>query len=268
MNLKKFHEIYLLFFSVLFFISCSRENIKQKTEEELAIQKSANMYHSPDWIIRLEAITALENPPHQKTWHSSNKKKIITFLEGATEDIHTAVRIEAVKQLAVYTNEAGVVKYLEEISLNEENNNIRWTALNSLLQSPSRETIRVFIINFASSDILIKETSIKGILKLSDDSSKQDVLPYILEALNDKSINVRIAVLENLKFRDEAIYQVLAKYFQKNPLSITMLNLSLKAITGYKLDEDTQEKILPLLTHSNANIRILALRALKSSHKN
>ena len=267
MNFKNFHKIFLLLFLALFFTSCVKENTRQKTEEENMIQKYSEMYHSPDWIIRLEAIAALKNPPYQNAWHPSNKKKIITFLEGATEDIHTAVKIEAIKQLAAYIDDAGVIKCLEEISLNDENNNVRWMTLNSLLQSPSYETIRVFIINFADSDILIKEASIKGILKLSDNSSKQEVLPYILDALNDNAINVKIAALENLTFKDEAIYQILAEHFQKNRLSATMLDLLLKAINGYKLDEETQEKIFPFLTHTDANIRILALRALKNSHK-
>jgi len=140
-------------------------------------------------------------------------------------------------------------------------------ALESLLQSPSQETVRVFIANFASGDILVKEASIKGILKLSGDSSKQEALPYVLAALNDDAINVRIAALDNLTFKDDAIYQILAKYFQKNRLSATMLNFSLKAINGYKLDEETQEKIIPLLTHTDVDIRILALRALKSSRQ-
>jgi len=264
MRLKYFHKIFLLFFLASSFISCARENMRQKTEEA-AIQKSTDMYHSSDWIVRLEGISALKKPPHQKAWHPGNKKKIIIFLEGATEDIHTAVKIEAIKQLAAYIDDAGVIKYLEEISLNDENNNVRWTALDVLLQSPSQETIKIFITNFANSDILIKEVSIKGILKLSDESSRQEILPYVLDALNDEAINVRIAALNNLSFKDEAIYQILAKNFQKNRLSITMLNLSLKAINGYKLDEETQEKMFPLLTHADTDIRILALRALKNS---
>ena len=225
------------------------------------------MYHSPNWLVRLDGITALRKPPHQKVWHPESKKKIIIFLKGATEDAYSSIKIEAIKQLAAYIDDAGVIKCLEEIALNEENNNVRWTALDSLLQSPSRETIGVFMANFASRDILIREVSIKGILKLSDESSKQEALLYVLNALNDDAINVRIAALDNLTFKDEAIYQILAKNFQKSPLSFTMLSLSLKAIDGYKLDAETQEKIFPLLTHSDVNIRILALRALKNSQK-
>ncbi|MCL1911563.1 MAG: HEAT repeat domain-containing protein [Leptospirales bacterium] len=267
MCLKNFHKTFVLLFLALLFTSCARENIKQKTEEENAIQKSTEMYHSPNWIVRLEGITALRKPPYKDAWHPNSKKRIITFLKGATEDIHTAVKIEAIKQLALYIDDAGVIKYLEEISLNDENNNIRWAALESLLQSPSRETIKVFMTNFTSDDIFIKETSIKGILKLNDDSSKQDALPYVLDALNDEAINVRIAALDNLTFRDEAIYRILAESFQKDRLSATMLHFSLKAIDGYKLDQETQEKIVPFLTHTDVEIRILALRALKSSDR-
>ncbi|MCL2026466.1 MAG: hypothetical protein FWG92_06645, partial [Leptospirales bacterium] len=140
-------------------------------------------------------------------------------------------------------------------------------ALYALLQSSSRETFKVFTANFTSHDILIREISIKGILKLSNESSKQEALPYVLDALNDRAINVRIAALDNLTFKDKAIYQILAKNFQESPLSVTMLSLSLKAIDGYKLDTETQEKIFPLLTHTDVNIRLLALRALKNSQK-
>ena len=267
MDLKNSYKTFLLLSLALFFASCATENTRQKAEEETAIQKSTDMYHSPDWIVRLEGITALSKPPHKNAWHPNSKKKIIIFLEGATEDIHTSVKIEAIKQLAMYINDAGVIKCLEEISLNDENNNVRWVALEILSQSPSRETIKVFITNFTSSDILVKEASIKGILKLSDASSKQEALPYVLSALNDEAINVRIVTLDNLTFKDEAIYQILAKYFQKDQLSLTILNSSLKAIDGYKLDMETQEKIFPLLTHADVDIRILALRALKSSSR-
>ena len=39
----------------------------------------------------------------------------------------------------------------------------------------------------------------------------------------------------------------------------------LKALKGYKLDENTRDRIISLLTDPNKKIRLLALRVLKNS---
>ncbi|MDR3237814.1 MAG: HEAT repeat domain-containing protein [Spirochaetia bacterium] len=258
------HKFYIIpLIALVLFVSCGRENLKRQAEEEKAIQKSIEMYHSPDWLIRLNGIEAVKNPPHPKGWSQNAEKSIVTFLIGATEDAHPAIRIEAVKSLAPYNSNKNVIGRLKEICMND-GNNVRWTALDVLSQSSAPETLDVFIANVSSIDILIREASIKGIMRVSNDSLKQDVLPYILAAIQDQAIGVRIAALENLKFKDDAIYQALAKCFQEDGLTVSLLASLLKAINGYKIDSATWEKIVPLLTHADTGIRLLALRALKN----
>ncbi len=116
-----------------------------------------------------------------------------------------------------------------------------------------------------SDDWLIREESIKGLLMIDDILIEKISVPYIIQALNDPRINVRLTTMEYLKVKDERISAVLSGIINddENFHKINLLKAALKAIHGYLLDKETRERLIDFLTHPNVDIRILSLGVLK-----
>ena len=70
-----------------------------------------------------------------------------------------------------------------------------------------------------------------------------------------------------MKIENPKIYAVLKIQIsdEKNRSRFTYLEALLTALVNYKLDEGVRKIVLTLITHSDAEIRILALRCVKSS---
>ena len=94
-------------------------------------------------------------------------------------------------------------------------------------------------------------------------------VPYIIVALNDERINVKLAALENVKIKDKKIYEEICTIIKsdENKDKIILLSAALKAINGYLLDRDMREIIIGFLTHPFPEIRIASLGVLKKDRE-
>ena len=127
----------------------------------------------------------------------------------------------------------------------------------------------IFVKGLTSEDWLLREESIKGLLMIDDILIQQVSIPYILKALRDQRINVRLSALKYVKVRNIKIYEVLQHIVnnKNNYNRIIILISTLNAIKGYLLDDKTRERLIEFLTHPNREIRILSLSVLKKDNE-
>jgi hypothetical protein len=86
-----------------------------------------------------------------------------------------------------------------------------------------------------------------------------------LQALEDPSLNVKIATLKYLRVKDPRIYFKLSKMlFDAKDHQQTLIKETLKALKGYELDDPTKEKVVHYITHQNQDIRLAAYNVLIS----
>jgi len=249
--------------ALLLLISCGRDAlIDQQMMDEKSITSAEIQYDSKNWQIRKRAI---ENLAVSINRESPNPRAVRLILK-ATYDIYPSVKIEALNSLSgIYTEE--VYERVVKIASSENNPNVKWYALNSLAMFKNPMSAPVFIKGFRSSDWLIREASIKGMLMIEDITTKRQLTPYIVMGINDPVMSVQIVTLKNSDIYNKTIYREIKKNFYRKKTGNSLLNASLIAIKGYKLDQATREKIINLLTHHNTRTRILALRVLKEEQK-
>ncbi len=243
----------LLIFILLLFGGCSRELIT--IEERNAVEALCLSYNSKNWETRRETIRHI---------CSYDITPVGEILIAALNDTHPGVRIEALKCIGEMklSKAKRTVRHIAEF---ENDNNIKLYAIQSLAKYRDPFSAPVFAKGLQSDDWLIREESIKGILMINDLLIQQTSVPYVLQALVDERINVRLAALENVKIKHEKIYSELSLIINdpENSKKIILLKAALKAINGYLLDMDTRARIVDLLTHPDKDMRILALGALK-----
>jgi len=99
-------------------------------------------------------------------------------------------------------------------------------------------------------------------------SYKKNYIGHIIKGINDKNIAVKIAILLNIKIKDQLLYDKISEIIQNRKTKTSLLEAALIAIVGYTLDDVTKERIVELLTHRNKKIRILSLRVLKEQNQN
>jgi HEAT repeat protein len=235
-------------------IACMRAgNIK--IQDRAQFNSYVKLYQSDNWETRRKAIAALAELDYSL---------VEDILIQAADDIHPLVRIEALKGLSrsAGSKVLGKIKIIAEY---DKNNNVRWYALKALTVYKDPAAASVFVKGFSSEDWLIREESIKGMLMIDDFAIKYVSVPFVIAALEDQNINVKLTALEYLNFKDERIYSVLVESIDRDITGEnTILKALLRAIKGYKLDPATKKKIASLLTHPNLDIRLLAFRALKA----
>ncbi len=219
------------------------------------MERYGALYRSQDWEARRKTIAELS------AYHSPDAEDLLI---AAADDTHQLVRIEALEGLEKIASAKGKRK-IQYIAEYEHNLNVRWHALRVLSDFRDSSNAPIFAKGLASQDWLVREESIKGLLRIEDFTVRYISVPYILQALNDPSINVRLAALENMKVRDERLYAALSQMLAGDILGqYTMLKGVLKAIEGYRLDDSTRKRITSLLMHPNVDIRVHAFRVLKS----
>lgn len=249
------------------FSSCGgRSAFLNESQADALFGIPENLYASDDWTVRIDGISYVKSLHQMYQGDAVVRRRSKAFLLKAAQDEHSKIAIEAAKALAPYLADEDVSLCLQTLSLPGSDPNVRWAALTVLAARGDPQNADLFVSAFTDKDILIREAAVKGMLAISDEAVLHSLVPNIASALEDKAVGVQTAALDNLRFTDERLYPVLAKFFTRR-ISVSVLGSALGAINGYRLDTATREKIILLLTHSNSNIRLSALRALKSDEK-
>jgi HEAT repeat protein len=264
-----FFSAVFLCFTAAFAASCGKNLIsEQQTRDSESFRKIRMLYESGDWAIRQRGISETGRLIRERGYSALPDNVIRDFLLRATEDAHPMIKIDAIETLKGLSADSSVSGRLMELSLKEADPNVRWTAIRILAESPPDQALPVFVDNFESDDWIIREASITGILRINNESLRDQVTPLVVRALQDRASGVRIAALNNLSFRDESFYRLIRRHFHEKPRpQVRILCAALKAIRGYDIDKDTREKIIALLSHPDKNVRLLALRTLKKQKK-
>jgi HEAT repeat protein len=233
---------------------CSKRYITED-EEHKVIEALSQSFKSESWETRKEVINNL---------CLYNSPQVEDILITALDDNHSIVKIEALKCLGI-KRPAKAKRVIRHIAEFEEDNNIRTYSIQALAKYRDPASAPVFAKGLASDDWLTREESIKGILMIDDILIRRISVSYIMQALKDSRINVRLAALENIKIRNEIIYNELSLIINndENYNKINLLNAAIKAINGYLLDKTTRERIISFLTHPDTEIRISSLAVLK-----
>ncbi len=232
---------------------CSK-NVRISTENRVLFRELRAGYKSSNWEVRLASVKKMASVEHPD--------KDDFFLE-TLNDSHSLVRIEAIKGLSK-SESSKVRRRIRSLAEYEENVSIRWYALKTLSTFQDATSAPVFVKGLNSEDWIIREECIKGLLAIEDFAVKYVSIPYIIQALEDKNLNVRITTMNSLKIKDRRIYAVLIEMINgRIDRQYGLLIALLKAIHGYRLDPEVKERISDLLTHSNPEVRINALRVLK-----
>jgi len=258
-------------------VSCGKD-ISRGTPEyrNEIVKKIYVMYENTDWTLRARAVRDVKGYIVQadskrnllSTENEISDRKIIEdLLVAASSDRHPAVRIEAVSGLEKLKTKASIAR-IREMALHDRNSNVRWAAYKSLAQSGDSGSLDIFIRGCQSGDWLIREASITGVLKSCGSKAREKALPSVLKSLQDNNVSVRLAALKNLSFRDSAILTVLKEGINDKKTTLSMRIEILRALVGYDLDDETRNTVINFLTHTNRDIRVLALRVLKSEKRN
>ena len=232
---------------------------KKEHAETTIVRRAATKYQSPNWQVRRQAIedvnSAMIRTPAAET-----------FLLRATYDPHILIRVDAVKALSGYkTNRT--FERIKDVAASDEFQ-VRWSALVVLSSFEKPAAAPVFVMGLDSSEWMIREASITGLLKIPDQAVQYISVPYILDCLDDPNVEVRIATLNNVQVQNNALYKKISSMLDDDTYGKpTILKAVIKALKGYPLDPDTRKYLVSCLTHSNADVRIQALRTLKADKK-
>lgn len=254
--------LYLLTTIIISLISCSSGTgtIDNAAARE-AITRSVKLYSSSNWEVRRTAINRVV--AYSGTSYSRN---VILLLLKATDDPYPLIRVEAVNALARIKTESAHIR-IREMALYDREAVVRWTAFKALEVYASVDDESAFITGYGEKDWLIRESAIRGLLKIEDDSVQARNINLIISAMKDSSIAVRIETFRNVRVRDAGLYREISALINNKKTGISLLKAVLTAVTGYRIDENTRKRIVKLLTHENRNVRILALRALKKDEE-
>lgn len=250
------YTVYL--FCVLFILNgCSKKFLFE--EEKKDIKNLIKLYENTNWEKRKEAVTKI---------CAYKIPEATDLLITAIDDIHSIIRIEAIKCLGS-RKEQKARKNIKMIAEFENDPNVKLAAIQALANYRDPSAAPVFAKGLVDDDWLIREESIRGLLMINDVFIRQVSTPYILEALKDQRINVRLATLDNLKIKNQKLFAALSEIIndEKNYYKIRLLRSALKAINGYLLNRKTRERLIEYLTHPNKEIRILSLNILKKDNE-
>jgi HEAT repeat protein len=253
----------LLFLAFSLVVGCGKGQLREGTPGDL-MEKSelSGKINSFNWEERVAAAEAARM--HAIDGDRSLARQV---LFTGVEDSHSEVVIASLKGLAALGSEPARKKILE--TLESSNNSIvTWNALKALTDFKDAKNIPVFKQYLDHSQWLVREASIRGILKVGDLTGQYRVIPSIIQALKDDSKSVQITALENLSIKDEKLYEVLKKkLLEAEERDYSYLKVLLEALRGYELDEEVRNRLIDLLLHSNPGIRIRAFRVLKGEQE-
>jgi HEAT repeat protein len=247
---------------LLVFIACTKIVTVQRTDRE-AILRSLSQFQEADWQMRQKALNDLAS--YNLSIIDPDFPAIEKAYLRALDDSHQLIRIEALKNIAAVSS-TRIRNRVAEIAKDDPNLNIRWYALKSLSGLKKAAFINVFISGLSSDDWLIREESIRGLLTIDDQTILRQHISLVVSSLEDPIYAVRLTALENLTIRDPRLYDSIARMLNSEMREQhAILVALLKALRGYRLDQETRSHVSEFLLHSNSEIRVLALRALKSS---
>ena len=253
---------YLPTIILLLCLSCSsRTAAVENTEAKDAITRSVKLYSSENWEIRKMAISRVV--VYSGTAYSRN---VILLLLKATDDPHPLVRVEALHALTRIKTESAHGR-IREMALYDRETVVRWSAYKALEVYGSADDESAFITGYSDSDWLIREAAIRGLLVIDDDAVQARNVQLVISAINDSSISVRIDALYHVRFKDAGLYREITALINNKKTGVSLLKAALTAVSGYRLDENTRNRIVKLLTHENRDVRVLSLRALKKDEE-
>jgi len=245
-------------------ISCATKQ-EPKIEDEslkkkfLKIQK---YYSSENWETRLTAVKS-----SKEFLNTSFDSEVMAILLMAVKDPHPKIKIEALRVLST-TTPFSALGILREIALSEDNLNVKAAAIETLGEYKMASNSEIFLKNINHRDWLIREAAFRALLKIEPMELQKNYIGHIIKGINDKNIAVKIAILLNIKIKDQLLYDKISDIIQNRKTKTSLLEAALIAIVGYTLDDVTKERIVELLTHRNKKIRILSLRVLKEQNQN
>lgn len=250
---------FIIFFLPLLHLSCGKSVADYSKDNIIKnkITESVHLYSSDNWEDREEAVITLYK--YKNSVFSGN---ILLFFLKASEDRHSSVRITAIKGLHQMTDPAALAR-LRIMAMEDRKINVRWHALEALADYRIKDNEKFFTENFKSEDWIIREAAIIGLLKINDPESQIKNISIIKDGINDPVISVRLATLHNLELKHDLFYPDIAKIINDKQSSHSILKAALYAIKGYRLDYNTRDRLISLLTHYNREIRVFAFRALK-----
>jgi HEAT repeat protein len=256
-SMKKFAVSAGLIIFAVFDISCMNLQVVE-TETDLDVTaKAETLYQSPLWTDRVHAIDLVSG---------INSEKAETLLVKASGDEYSRVRIESLDSLAKFKT-LKAFEAVKNCAENETEKSVKWTAIKSLAQFQNPLAAPIFIQALTHDDWLIREEAIRGLLAIHDSATEKLSVDIILRTLLDPSENVRIAALSNMRVGNPVIYSVIKIQISdvKNRSRFTYLKALLTALLNFKLDDNVRKIVVTLITHPNSEIRVLALRCVKSS---
>ena len=250
--------IIILFLQVLLLLGCGSTNrFSDDTEIQNNITIAVNNYNSDNWETRLNSVKIVS-----KYSDSVYAKNSMLLVIKALDDSHSAVRIESLKVLKKMKATAAEEK-IGILALTDENVNARFFAFSALEEYQNIKNENIFIKGVNDKDWLVKEASLKGLMKINDPEIQIKYIDLILSAMKDKKISIRLACISNITIQDPLIYIELAEIINNKESSLYILKAALAKIKGYKIDDKTKSRIITLLTHRDKEVRILSLQALK-----
>lgn len=246
------------FFIVLLTINyCTNNKYANDASIQKDITDAVNSYNSESWEIRLDALKKISR--YSDTVYAKNS---FLFILKAADDSHSEIRIEALKILKKLKAPAAEEK-IRNIALSDSNANVKYFAFSALEEYGNIKNEESFLLGLKDEDWLVRESALKGLMKINDPDIQNKHLPIIITAITDTNISIRITAISNLSVKNPQIYEVLSGILNNKESGSTILIAALQGIKGYKLDEITKKRIIDLLTHKDKQVRISSLQVLK-----
>lgn len=242
--------------------ACSGSVINRDDEEaRKAITRSVKLYSSENWETRKDAVSNAAGYSN-----STYSKNVLLLMMKAADDPIPLVRIEALNGLKKLRSGLAVYK-IRYMAVSDNDTMVRWTALLALGEYGLPLNEDIFVKCFNDRDWLIREASINGLLKIEGTDVQQRNVELVISAIKDESISVKIAALENIRYKDTRLLPVISGIINNPSTGTSLLKSALVAASGFKFDDTTRKKLFRLLTHPDRDIRILAFRALKKEEE-
>ena len=172
-------------------------------------------------------------------------------------DKRKEVRCEGVRGLEELGNKIKVVIPIIVINLQDEDDDVRVQALESLIKLEAKETVPKFMEFLNDRNIRIRLAALRGIYKLAGKSA----VPYLVRALKDENIEVRkhAATYLGHTCNNNAAVPGLIRLLDSPDDSIR--EACVQAISRIK-DKSTVHQMISVLDDANADVRTLAASTL------
>jgi len=253
-----------LLYSILFLLilNCSGRNKFTADAIQKDITAAVSNYNSEDWEVRLNSVKSISK--YSNTVYAKNSLLLLLL---AIDDSHSEVRIETIKILKTMKATAAEEK-LAQISISDENSNVRFFSFSALEEYGNIKYERLFIKGLEDKDWLVQEAALKCLMKINDLGIQKKHLAIILNAMKNKNVSIKLTAILNISIEDPLIYNEFARIINNKDSGLFILKAVLQKIKGYKLDIKTKKRIIELLTHRDKNVRLLSLQALKQDELN